>query len=188
MWINDLKNYVPKNEQERVDKEAMLQFAKRNPDALLRENLTAHFTSSAIVLNKDLTKVLFIHHNIYNSWGWVGGHNDGDPDFLKVAIKEAQEETGVMKIVPFNHQIQGIDTIYVPNHFKRGNWVPDHVHMNFTYFLIADEEEKLVIKHDENSGVKWFTLDEALSAMDEPRMRPVYQKLFFQVVSYREDL
>lgn len=188
MWIDDLKNYVPKNEQERVDKKAMVAFAERNPDALLRDNLVSHFTSSAIVLNRDLSKVLFIHHNIYNSWGWVGGHNDGDDDFLHVAIKEAMEETGITKVVPLNDEIQGIDTIYVPNHFKNGQWIPDHVHMNFTYFLIADETEDLVIKEDENSGVKWFTLEDALDAMDEPRMRPIYQKLFFQVHSYREKI
>ena len=60
--------------------------------------------------------------------------------------------------------------------------------MNFTYFLIADESEKLVVKEDENSGVQWFTLEEAMDAMDEPRMRPIYQKLFFRVSAYKEEL
>ena len=39
-----------------------------------------------------------IHHNIYNSWSWTGGHADGDKDLLYVAIKEAKEETGVKNI------------------------------------------------------------------------------------------
>jgi 8-oxo-dGTP pyrophosphatase MutT (NUDIX family) len=182
MWIKEIENYTPKNEQEKTDQRAMIAFAERNPDALFRDNLVGHFTSSAIVLNKELSKVLFIHHNIYNSWGWVGGHNDGDTDFLHVALKEATEETGVTNIVPLNKDIQGIDTIYVPNHMKKGKWVPDHVHMNLTYFLIADEGEELVVKEDENSGVKWFTLEEALDVMDEPRMRPIYTKLFHQVL------
>ena len=186
MWINEIKNYIPKNVQEKTDKKAMVAFALRNSDALFRDNLVAHFTSSAIVLNKDLSKVLFIHHNIYNSWGWVGGHNDGDGDFLHVAIKEAKEETGVNHIVPLNENIQAIDTIYVPNHMKKGTWIPDHVHMNLTYFLLADETEELVIKEDENSGVKWFTLEEALDVMDEPRMRPIYTKLFNQVQAFKK--
>ncbi len=112
MWIKQIEDYIPKNEQERVDQMAMVSFARRNDDALLRDNLVAHFTSSAIVVNIDFTKVLFIHHNIYNSWGWVGGHNDGDDDFLHVAIKEAQEETGVNNIIPLNEDIQAIDAIY----------------------------------------------------------------------------
>ena len=186
MWINDIKNYSAINEQERVDQKAMITFAERNEDALLRDNLVAHFTSSAIVVNKNLTKVLFIHHNIYNSWGWVGGHNDGDDDFMHVAIKEAQEETGVNDIVPLNENIQGIDTIYVPNHMKRGQLVPDHVHMNVTYFLVADEDAKLFVKEDENSGVKWFLFEEALQAIDEPRMRPIYEKLFNRIMIIKD--
>jgi len=186
MWIKKIEEYNPNNEQERVDQKAMIAFAKRNSDALLRDNLVAHFTSSAIVLNTDLSKVLFIHHNIYNSWGWVGGHNDGDEDFLSVAIKEAQEETGVVNIVPMNKNIQGIDTIYVSNHMKNGKLIPDHVHMNVTFFLIADETEKLVIKEDENSGVEWFALEEALNVIDEPRMRPIYEKLFNRVVRMKK--
>jgi 8-oxo-dGTP pyrophosphatase MutT (NUDIX family) len=188
MWIKQLEEYKPVNEQERVDQLAMIAFAKRNGDALSRDNLVAHFTSSAIVLNRDLTKVLFIHHNIYNSWGWVGGHNDGDDDFLYVSIKEAQEETGVNEIIPLNKEIQGIDTIYVSNHMKNGKLIPDHVHMNLTYFLIADEKEKLVIKQDENSGVRWFSFEEALHAIDEPRMRPIYEKLFHRVLEIKRKI
>ena len=41
-----------------------------------------------------------IHHNIYNSWGWTGGHADGNSDLIKVAIKEAQEETGIKHVKP----------------------------------------------------------------------------------------
>jgi 8-oxo-dGTP pyrophosphatase MutT (NUDIX family) len=178
MWIKDIKNYKAKNEQEEKDQAAMLEFAFNNPDALLRTNLVAHFTSSAIVLNNAKNKVLFIHHNIYNSWGWVGGHNDGEEDFLEVAIKEAKEETGVKTIVPLDNNIHALDVIYVPNHIKNGEYVGDHLHMNLTYLLIADETESLSIKQDENSGVAWFHLDEALNAIDEPRMVPIYRKLF----------
>ena len=178
MYKKIIENYIPKNEQEKIDQLAMLQFIEKNEDALNRTNLTSHLTSSAIVINKEKTKVLFIHHNIYNSWGWVGGHNDGDPDFLHVAIKEAKEETGVNEITPYHDDIIGIDIIYVANHIKNGTYVPDHTHMNITYLLVADEKAELVIKHDENSGVKWFSLEEALEAIDEPRMVPIYTKYF----------
>ena len=49
----------------------------------------------------------------------------------------------------------------VDGHEKRGKYVPSHLHLNVTYLLEADEEEVLRIKPDENSGVKWFTPDEA---------------------------
>ncbi len=41
-----------------------------------------------------------IHHNIYNSWAWTGGHSDNEKDQLKVAIKELKEETGVKNPTP----------------------------------------------------------------------------------------
>ena len=46
-----------------------------------------------------------------------------------------------------------------------------------TYLLQAEEDQALHIKPDENSGVRWFALDEVLSNTREPEMRVIYQKL-----------
>ena len=46
------------------------------------------------------------------------------------------------------------------------------------YLLEADEADELRDKPDENSGVKWFSLDDAVAASVEPWMqRRVYEKL-----------
>lgn len=181
-----LTRYEPVNEQERQDKRAMLEFIDRNQDVLDRSNLAGHMTSSAIVVNETMDKVLFAHHNIYNSWGWVGGHNDGEPDCLKVAIKETMEETGVKAVRPYNDEILGIDIIHVSNHIKHGAFVNDHLHFNVTYLLIADESDELEINHAEHSNVRWFPLDSVLDHVTEDRMRPVYTKLFERVRRIRE--
>ena len=56
--------------------------------------------------------------------------------------------------------------------------MPSHLHLNVSYLLEADEEEVLRIKPDENSGVRWFFLEEALAACSEPWMiERVYKKL-----------
>lgn len=183
MYRKLIEDYIPKNEQEQNDRVMMLQFIDNNDDAFERTNLVGHFTSSAIIVNPEMTKILFIHHNIYNSWGWVGGHNDGDKDFLKVSIKEAKEETGVVNIKPYNEEIIGLDSIYVYNHIKNGKFVSDHIHMNITYLLVVSETETLTIKEDENSGVQWFDLEEALEVINEPRMKPIYIKYFNYVKS-----
>ncbi len=50
--------------------------------------------------------------------------------------------------------------------------------MNVTYLLEADEHECLRIKEDENSGVKWLYLDEAIEVSNEDWLRyNIYQKL-----------
>ena len=36
-----------------------------------------------------------------------------------------------------------------------------HLHLNVTYLLEADSEEQVSVKADENSGVAWFTPEEA---------------------------
>jgi len=173
-----LENYNPKNEQEIVDKQTMLEFIEINHDYLDRTNKIAHMTSSAIVVNKAMDRVLFAHHNIFNSWGWVGGHNDGDNNPLRVAIKEAKEETGVKNIVPYSEDILVIDVIYVFNHIKNGNYVNDHLHLNTTYLLIADENDELSVKQDENSGVKWFDIETVMEHITEDRIKAVYNKAF----------
>ncbi|MBU1094281.1 MAG: NUDIX hydrolase [Firmicutes bacterium] len=184
MYKKIFENYVPICEQEVQDKRAILQFIKLNNDCLLRSNLIAHITSSAIVVNKKMDKVLFIHHNIYNSWGWVGGHNDGNPNLLEVAIKEAIEETGVTHITPYNNEVLGIDVIYVENHIKNGKFIGDHLHLNATFLLIADENEKLIIKEDENSGVKWFYINDVVNHVTEERIKTVYIKLLSRIKSF----
>lgn len=183
--IDKLKAYKAINEQEQTDQEAMLQFIERNPDCFERTNLVGHITSSAIVMNKTLDKVLFAHHNIYNSWGWVGGHNDGDSNCLFVAMKEAKEETGVENIYPFSEDILGLDIIYVSNHIKNGKYVSDHLHLNVTYLLIADETDELKVNIQENSGVRWFHIDEVFEHVSEERMVAVYRKLFDKAQSLK---
>ena len=156
----------------------MLQLLKTQPDIFTRENEVAHFTASSWLLNREHTKVLMIYHNIYHSWSWTGGHADGEEDLLAVAIKEAQEETGVKEIQTVDDTIFSIETLTVDGHEKRGRYVPSHLHLNVTYLLEADEAEVLRIKPDENSGVKWFALEEALEACSEPWMvERIYKKL-----------
>ena len=118
------------------------------------------------------------YHNIYYSWALTRGHPDGDSDLLAVAKREAMEETGVTEIRVISEDIFSLEILTVDGHEKRGVYVPSHLHLNVTYLLEADEAEVLRIKPDENSGVRWFSLEEALAACSEPWMiERVYKKL-----------
>ncbi len=175
------KNYVPLNEQELTDQKLILDFIDTNSNALERTNLAAHVTSSAFVVNESMTKILFAYHKIYDSWAWVGGHADGNPDLLEVAIKEAMEETGISKVTPYDDHIFTIDVIQVMNHMKHGKYVPDHLHLNAAFLLIADEHDSLSINHDENSGVAWFDIHDVFNHVSEKRMISVYKKAFDKI-------
>lgn len=174
----EIENYIPCNEQEENDKKIILtRFIKMEDNILTRENEIAHFTASSWIVNKDRTKVLMIYHNIYNSWAWTGGHADGDDNLLHVALKEANEETGLTSLEPIKNDIFSLEIVPVNPHIKRGKFVSGHLHINITYLLEADDKEALKIKEDENSNVGWFTLEEAVKASSEEHMKVIYQKL-----------
>lgn len=173
-----IRAYKPQNAQEAKDQQVMLDFIRKNPDCLLRDNLIAHFTSSIWTVNKARTKVLMVYHNIYNSWSWIGGHADGEEDLKSVALRELTEETGMQHARLVSDDIFSLEVLTVDGHIKRGQYVPSHLHLNITYLAEADETEALTIKADENKGVRWFENEAALKASTEPWfVENIYKKL-----------
>lgn len=176
--INKLKAYIPFNEQERVDIAEIIRRLESGEELYSRENLSAHFTASAWVISPDRSQLLMAYHNLYDSWAWLGGHADGEKDLLKVAIKEVQEESGLVDVYPVLDEIYSVEIIGVDGHFKKGKYVPSHLHLNVTYLLEADPSQEVKHKPDENKDVKWFGLDEAIDASNEVWFREnIYNKL-----------
>ena len=176
--IEEIKAYAPCCEQEARDKAVILDYLAKNPDAFYRSDPIAHMTASAWIVNRDRTKVLMVYHRIYDSWSWTGGHADGEKDLLAVALREAREETGLRKVRAVSEEIYSLEVLTVDGHEKRGAYVPSHLHLNVTYLLEADEDEELRVCEEENSGVKWFTLHDALRASTEPWfVERIYKKL-----------
>ena len=182
-----LLRFEPCNGQEERDRQVMLWALETQPAPLTRDNPLAHFTASAWIVNPDFTKALMAHHNIYNTWAWTGGHNDGEEDSLAVALREAKEETGAEQIEHVSEEIYSVEILPVQSHIKRGAFVSAHVHMNVTYLLRAEENQFFHEKADENSGVKWFSLEEAADNRDEPFMAEIYRKLNGKLEKYRRD-
>ena len=181
--MEQLKKYIPTNEQEAHDKAQMIAYMESNENCLTRENAIAHFTTSIWTVNKERTKTLMVYHNIYNSWSWIGGHADGVENLREVALRELQEETGVKNARLVCDEIFSIETLTVDGHIKKGVYVPSHLHLNVTYLAEADEAEVLFVKEDENQAVKWFSFQDALEASTEPWMVEfVYKKLIAKSV------
>ena len=174
----DIFNYSPCCEQEERDKAIMLKFLDENPDAFLRENLMAHMTASAWVVNPKRDKVLMVYHKLYDSWSWTGGHADSETDLAAVALREVKEETGVKSARLLSRDIISLEILTVDGHEKRGQYVPSHLHMNVTYLIEADDRDALQICEGENSAVQWFSPEDALKASTEPWfVERIYKKL-----------
>jgi len=177
-YIKQIEKYIPECEQEEADKKLILDFIKNSKDVLLRKNKVAHLTASSWIVNKDRTKVLLAYHKIYDSWSWTGGHVDGCSNLLKVAIKEAKEETGIVNVKPIKKDIFSIESLCVNGHIKNDEYVPSHLHLNVTYLLEADESDELKVSVDENLAVKWFKIDEVYKVVNEVWMIDnIYRKL-----------
>ena len=155
----------------------MLKYINDFDNVLTRDNEYGHFTASGWVVNKKRNKVLMVYHNIYKSWSWTGGHGDGESNLLNVAVRELKEETGVKNVKPILDDIFSLEIICVNGHIKKGKYVSSHVHLNVSYLLEADENEILRIKEDENSGVRWVDINNAIEMSTETWMKGIYKKL-----------
>ena len=182
-YLEAVKRYCPMDEEERLEKEVILSFLEEKGDlALLRKSEMAHMTSTAMIFNETKDKLLMVHHNIYDTWACVGGHADGMKDLLAVAFKEAAEETGVTEVKAITENVLSLDILQVGKHYKRGSYVPNHLHLNVTYGMTAPEDVPLRIKEDENSGVMLVPIAELEVYSKEDEFIKVYRKIIEKVI------
>ena len=180
MCIEIFENYTSDIEQEVYDKKRILEAYDKYGDKLFyRESEMMHFTSSSMIINKNRDKVLMVYHNIYDSYSWTGGHNDGDMDFLNVALKEAKEETSLSELKVLSDDPCSIEVLPVKAHVKRGKYVGAHLHLNVSFLFEADENAYVHIKEDENSRIKWIPIKnlEKNISISDIEMLTIYRKI-----------
>ena len=150
-----------------------------------RQSLPGHATASAIVLNESLDKVLLTHHRKLNKWLQLGGHADDDQDLARVALREAEEESGLcsFRFVAsplWNTTIDGLpmpfdlDVHEIPARKSE----PRHYHHDARFLLVAcDDNQDSVVVSDESHDVRWFPLDEARKLNSERSMERQFEKV-----------
>lgn len=145
-----LDAYTPMYPEEGVCKQLMLDVLKHCDDCFLRSCRVGHFTASAFLLNKGKTAVCLMHHAKLDKWLQLGGHCDGDPDILNVAIKEAKEESGIQNIRAITREIFDIDIHLIPSRPED----PAHYHFDIRFLLHAYDDDTL-IKNHESHALRW---------------------------------
>lgn len=180
--IEEIKNYIPFDEQEEKDKEQFLEFINSFHDVLTRENIFGHFSSSAFVVNKERTKMLVVYHIIFGGWIYPGGHADGENDLLSVAVREVEEETG-LKTRVLDNSIFGLQSVPIKGHVKRGKYVSAHLHFDVIYLMEADDTAPLIYKEDESKGVKWIPFEKASDETICDFIRPIHKKIIEKLKS-----
>ncbi|MDR0297060.1 MAG: NUDIX hydrolase [Streptococcaceae bacterium] len=175
-----LEAFTPRGAQEISDMQ-IFKRAATDPSALTRDAL-AHFTASAIVLNPQHDKILGIFHKIYQSWGWLGGHADGDGDLLAVARREVEEESGLTELKILSDAPISIEDLTVAGHVHRTRgYVSAHLHLNVTFLFEADDTALLRQNKAETGGIAWIPIDEFVEKSTEPEMKIIYQKIISRI-------
>lgn len=180
--LSQIQRYIPQTPTQAKAKAILLAAWQKDGEKLLsRQAEAAHFTASALILNPTMDKMLMVHHNIYQSFAWTGGHADGEADLLTVALREAQEETGIQQIYPLSGAVLSLDILDVPAHQKNGKQVPAHQHYSLAFGCIAPENQPLTVKADENSAVAWIPLNQLNQYCREPHMLPIYEQIYHRM-------
>jgi 8-oxo-dGTP pyrophosphatase MutT (NUDIX family) len=126
----------------------------QHPQSYHRDHLPGHITGSAWIVTPDRNKVLLVHHARLKKWLQPGGHADGDEDILRVALREAEEETGLIRLL-VHPSVFDIDIHPIP---ARSDF-PAHDHYDIRFLVAADEREELIISH-ESTDLRWIALND----------------------------
>ena len=126
-------------------------FLEENVNCFDRQNSVGHVTGSAWLLCPDYQHVLLTHHKKLNRWLQLGGHSDGEPDTLSVAIREAREESG-LAVKALENSIFDIDVHTIP---QRKN-EPKHLHFDVRFLLQALEKDFVV--SSESNDLQWVKI------------------------------
>ncbi len=166
--INDYRQRFPDEEQ---TARRLLEFVEANPDCFRRELSIGHVTGSAWLLDRSLGRALLTHHRKLNRWLQPGGHADGDPDIMSVALREAAEESGLSAIEPVSKAIFDLDIHEIP---ARGD-EPAHFHYDCRFLLRATDDHDYVVS-EESHDLRWIPLSEVHSFTDEESIMRMIRK------------
>ncbi|WNH51853.1 NUDIX hydrolase [Stenotrophomonas oahuensis] len=121
----------------------------------LRSRLAGHFTGSAWLVSADGERILLTHHRKLDRWLQLGGHADGERDLAKVALTEAEEESGLGGLVLEDGVLFDIDKHWIPERKD----VPGHWHYDARYVVRALGSEAFVVS-EESLALAWRTVAE----------------------------
>lgn len=123
-----------------------------------RSRLEGHFTASSWLVDRAGTRILLTHHRKLGRWLQLGGHADGDRDLAQVALREAQEESGLpdLRVEP---DLFDLDRHWIP---ERGA-VPGHWHYDARYVVRAGAEERFQVSA-ESIDLAWRSIVELAEA------------------------
>jgi 8-oxo-dGTP pyrophosphatase MutT (NUDIX family) len=164
-----LARYRPLNADDEACRDRYRRFVTENTRCFDRALLHGHVTGSAWIVDPRGERVLLTHHRKLGRWLQLGGHADGDPDVLAVALREAGEESGISEFEVLSPDIFDLDIHEIPARKD----APAHLHYDARFALRAlttelarRDEESLELAWIELSKLGELTAEESLLRME----------------------
>ena len=130
------------------------ELAEEGAIAYTRDRQQGHFTGSSWLVSGDGRRVLLTHHRKLGRWLQLGGHADGDEDLARVALREAEEESGLrgLRVEP---EIFDLDRHWIPQRRE----VPGHWHYDVRFVVHAEGSEVFAVS-EESLDLAWRDIEE----------------------------
>jgi 8-oxo-dGTP pyrophosphatase MutT (NUDIX family) len=172
-----LDRYAERHPDEAACVARIRALVRARADCFERRCLPGHVTGSAFVVSADRRRVLLVHHRKLDRWLQPGGHADGESDVARVALREAEEETGLAGLtflgpdgapdpqapVPFDLDVHEIPA-------RPGE--PAHEHHDVRFLLAAAPGAEAARTSEESHEVRWVPLAEVPAlGVDESVLR-----------------
>jgi 8-oxo-dGTP pyrophosphatase MutT (NUDIX family) len=141
---------LPGDDSHEAARARILAFIDAHPDALHRSCAIGHLTGSALVVDPSTRHVLLLFHAKVQRWLQPGGHADGDAELAHVALREAEEETGITGLRVVTPAID-LD-VHVFRH--AGGAEPDHLHLDVRHLVLAPPGAEAAGNH-ESEAIAW---------------------------------
>ena len=160
--FEEVKKYSPYDFNEAESKRKILNFLLENENCFSRTNLNGHVTAGGFVCDGK-GNILLNHHKASGMWFQFGGHSDGNPNPLEVAIREIGEEAGITNSRLAFNGIFDLDVQQIPYSAKKNE--PEHFHYDVNFlFKVKNKFFKI---SDESMEIKWVTIKEAKALVDK---------------------
>jgi 8-oxo-dGTP pyrophosphatase MutT (NUDIX family) len=155
---DELAEYLDRHPNDRDRLSDLIGRVARGDDLSSRSDMTGHAVSSILTLDRTRTRGLLIHHLAYGIWIPPGGHLEKGQSLYVSSLRERYEETGLERSHPPMGKPFLLDVDTHPIAARPAKGEGGHVHHDFMYLELCDDEFEPVIQEDEVGGAEWRDL------------------------------
>jgi len=154
-----------------TDAARIAELINTHEDIAVRTCRPGHLTGSAVVIDPSRSAMLLLFHTKLQRWLQPGGHADGDMNLARVALREAEEETGIsgLQVV--------VPAVDVDIHEVDPPREDAHLHLDVRFLVIAPPGADFAANH-ESEDMRWVTLAELDDYDVDEGLRRMAQQAF----------